>query len=69
VLGIQLWDWSELLPDKQFPGILLKTLFGYRQTLYLAQAIAYILFLVSVGTLYLNSLGFFSKQITKQKSE
>ncbi|MGB2923665.1 MAG: FTR1 family protein [Limnothrix sp.] len=61
VLGIQLWDWSELLPDKKFPGIILKTFFGYRQTLYLAQAIAYILFLVSVGTLYLSSLGLFNQ--------
>lgn len=61
VLGVQLWDWSERLPDKEFPGILLKTLFGYRQTLYLAQAIAYILFLVSVGTVYLNSLGLFTQ--------
>ncbi|OKH14657.1 FTR1 family iron permease [[Limnothrix rosea] IAM M-220] len=62
VLGMQVWDWSELLPDKQFPGIVLKTLFGYRQTLYLAQAIAYLLFLVSVGAVYLNSLGLFTKQ-------
>ncbi len=60
ILGIQVWDWSDSLPDKQFPGILLKSLFGYRQTLYLAQAIAYVLFLVSVGSLYLSSLGFFS---------
>lgn len=61
VLGVQLWDWSEILPDKKFPGILLKSLFGYRQTLYLAQAIAYLLFLISVGTIYLSSLGFFTK--------
>lgn len=61
LLGIQVWDWSELLPEKQFPGIVLKTLFGYRQTLYLAQAIAYVLFLGSVGALYLNSLGVFAK--------
>lgn len=60
VLGVQLWDWSAILPDKQFPGILLKSLFGYRQTIYLSQAIAYILFLVSVGTIYLNSLGLFT---------
>ncbi|AFY37872.1 iron permease FTR1 [[Leptolyngbya] sp. PCC 7376] len=61
VLGIQVWDGSSFLPETQFPGIVLKTLFGYRQTLYLAQAIAYVLFLVSVGTLYLNSLGLFAR--------
>lgn len=66
VLGIQIWDWSNFLPDKKFPGIVLKTFFGYRQTLYLAQAIAYILFLASVGGLYLGSLGFFSN--SKQSS-
>ncbi|BAW95209.1 iron permease FTR1 family protein [[Synechococcus] sp. NIES-970] len=59
VLGVQLWDWSETLPDKQFPGILLKSLLGYRQKIYLAQAIAYVLFLTSVGTIYLQSLGLF----------
>lgn len=61
VLGMQVWDWSEFLPEKQFPGIILKTLFGYRQNLYLVQAIAYLLFLFSVGALYLNSLGVFTK--------
>ncbi|MEB3226434.1 MAG: FTR1 family protein [Synechococcus sp.] len=61
VLGIQLWDWSEILPDKQFPGILLKSLLGYRQKMYLAQAIAYVLFLGSVGTVYLYSLGLLRK--------
>ncbi|MBV5259756.1 FTR1 family iron permease [Synechococcus moorigangaii CMS01] len=61
VLGMQLWDWSAVLPDKQFPGILLKSLLGYRQKMYLAQAIAYILFLTSVGTIYLHSLGLFRK--------
>ncbi|ACA99296.1 MULTISPECIES: FTR1 family protein [Cyanophyceae] len=61
VLGIQLWDLSETLPDKQFPGILLKSLLGYRQKIYLAQAIAYVLFLSSVGTLYLYSLGLFRR--------
>jgi high-affinity iron transporter len=44
-----------VLPDKQFPGIILKTLFGYTQTLYAVQAIAYLLFLSLVGSLYFRS--------------
>jgi high-affinity iron transporter len=56
ILGWQVWDASNILPEKQFPGILLKTLFGYRQTLYLAQAVAYILFLVGVGGAYWRSI-------------
>ena len=45
ILGSQVWDGSQILPDKEFPGILLKALFGYRQTLYLAQVAAYVSFL------------------------
>ena len=56
LLGAQVWDGSTLLPDKQFPGIILKALFGYRQTLYLGQIIAYFSFLITVGTLYFQSL-------------
>lgn len=56
ILGPQLWDFSRVLPDRQFPGILLKALFGYTQKLYLVQAIAYLLFLSTIGTLYLQSL-------------
>ncbi|MDX1977668.1 MAG: FTR1 family protein [Pseudanabaenaceae cyanobacterium bins.68] len=56
ILGVQVWDLSHSLPDRQFPGILLKTLFGYSQKLYLAQAIAYSSFLAVVGSLYWRSL-------------
>lgn len=56
ILGTQVWDGSSLLPEKQFPGILLKALFGYRQTLYLGQIIAYFSFLVFIGTAYFQSL-------------
>ncbi len=56
ILGWQVWDATKFLPEKQFPGILLKTLFGYRQTLYLAQAVAYILFLAGVGGTYFWSI-------------
>ncbi len=57
ILGTQVWDGSNLLPDKEFPGIILKALFGYRQTLYLGQIIAYFSFLLVVGTAYFRSLG------------
>ena len=57
ILGIQVWDGSSLLPDKEFPGIVLKALFGYRQTLYLGQIIAYLSFLAIIGTAYFQSLG------------
>jgi high-affinity iron transporter len=56
ILGFQLWDTSQILPDKQFPGIILKTMFGYRDRLYLLQAIGYFLFLSIVGSLYFQSL-------------
>ncbi len=55
-LGSKVWDFSQILPDKQFPGILLKSLFGYRQVLYWGQAIAYFLFMTLLGTLYFQSL-------------
>ena len=57
ILGSQVWDGSNLLPDREFPGIVLKALFGYRQTLYLGQAIAYFSFLIAIGTAYFQSLG------------
>jgi high-affinity iron transporter len=56
ILGPQVWDAHQILPDKQFPGVLLKTLFGYRERLYLMQAIAYLLYLLLIGTLYFQSL-------------
>jgi high-affinity iron transporter len=55
ILGPLIWDTSDILPDRQFPGILLKAFLGYTQTLYFAQAIAYLLFLSTVGSLYLRS--------------
>ncbi|EKQ66936.1 high-affinity Fe2+/Pb2+ permease [Leptolyngbyaceae cyanobacterium JSC-12] len=55
LLGPLVWDAHAILPDKEFPGIILKTLFGYRQTLYMVQAIGYLLFLSVVGSLYFRS--------------
>ncbi|ACK73523.1 iron permease FTR1 [Gloeothece citriformis PCC 7424] len=57
LLGPQVWNGSEILPDRQFPGIILKSLFGYRETLYLGQAIAYSLFILVIGGAYFQSLG------------
>jgi len=56
LLGGLVWDVHEILPDKQFPGILLKALFGFRDQLFLGQAIAYFTFLTSAGFLYFQSL-------------
>jgi high-affinity iron transporter len=55
LLGPLVWDARAVLPDKEFPGIILKTLFGYREMLYTVQAIAYLLFLGLVGSLYFRS--------------
>ncbi|BDI19118.1 hypothetical protein ANSO36C_49200 [Nostoc cf. commune SO-36] len=48
---------STILPDEQFPGIILKSLFGYRDNLYLVQAVGYVGFLLTIGGLYFRSLG------------
>jgi high-affinity iron transporter len=56
LLGPQVWDTTAFLPDDRFPGVVFKALFGYRSHLYLAQAIAYVLFLATAGTLYFQSL-------------
>ncbi|MEO1146125.1 MAG: FTR1 family protein [Cyanobacteria bacterium J06638_22] len=68
ILGPQVWNASTVLPDKQFPGIILKALFGYTQRLYLGQAIAYLVFLGSVGTLYFRSLNLAPGKATKSDS-
>ncbi|MUL37832.1 FTR1 family iron permease [Gloeocapsopsis dulcis] len=57
ILGPRVWDTSRILPDDQFPGIILKALFGYRQDLFLVQAVAYVVFLVTIGSIYFRSLG------------
>lgn len=56
ILGPMVWNASNILPDKKFPGVILKVLFGYRERLYLLQAVAYVSFLLSVGGLYLRSI-------------
>lgn len=56
ILGPQIWNASDILPEKKFPGILLKTLFGYRDHLYLVQVLAYLGFMATVGGSYFRSL-------------
>ena len=56
ILGPLLWDGHLFLPDRQFPGILLKTFLGYRDHLFVGQIIAYLVFMTSAGTLYWRSL-------------
>ena len=55
-LGMLVWDTSAWLPDGQGPGLLLKVLLGYRDHLYLLQALVYGGFLAIVGTWYYRSL-------------
>ena len=69
ILGPQLWDTSGVLPDRQFPGILLKAFFGYTQKLYLVQAIGYVLFLGTVGGVYLRSITGWTPSPAKQATE
>jgi high-affinity iron transporter len=56
ILGPLVWDGHLILPDRQFPGILLKTFLGYRDRLFLGQAIAYFTFMTIAGTFYWRSL-------------
>ncbi|HYW21339.1 MAG TPA: FTR1 family protein [Nodularia sp. (in: cyanobacteria)] len=56
ILGPMVWNTEKILSDQQFPGIILKSLFGYREHLYLIQAISYVLFFGTVGGVYFRSL-------------
>ncbi len=56
VLGPLIWDMSQILPDKQLPGVLLKVLLGYRDHIYLIQVITYVLFWLVIGNRYFRIL-------------
>ncbi|WP_353931036.1 FTR1 family protein [Okeanomitos corallinicola TIOX110] len=56
ILGPMVWNATQILPDGKFPGIIFKSLFGYRDKLYIVQAVGYLLFLISIGGLYLRSI-------------
>ncbi|MBW4558666.1 MAG: FTR1 family iron permease [Trichormus sp. ATA11-4-KO1] len=68
ILGPMVWNTEKILPDQQFPGIILKSLFGYREHLYLIQAIGYVAFLATVGGLYFRSLTTGAIQANKNNS-
>jgi high-affinity iron transporter len=55
-LGGLVWNATKVLPEDKFPGLLLSALFGYTDKLYLLPAIAYLGFIVSIGSLYFRSL-------------
>ena len=50
------WNAAGVLPDRQFP-VILKALFGYRDLIYLLQAVGYTIFLAAIGSLYFQKLG------------
>lgn len=56
VLGPLVWNTSKVLPDQQFPGIILHTLFGYEDTFYLVEAVSYVVFMIVIGGIYLQNL-------------
>lgn len=56
ILGGMVWNLSKVMPEGQFPGIVLSTLFGYTQKLFVIQAVAYVVFLGTIGTIYTRSL-------------
>ena len=56
ILGPMVWNTSQVLPKEQFPGLLLSSLFGYTDKLYVVQAIGYLMFLDTVGGMYFQSL-------------
>ncbi len=56
ILGPMVWNAAGVLPDRQFPGVILKALFGYRDLIYLLQAVGYTIFLAAIGSLYFQKL-------------
>ncbi|HEY9670425.1 MAG TPA: FTR1 family protein [Waterburya sp.] len=56
ILGPMVWNTTSVLPDDKFPGIVLKALFGYREKIYLVQGVAYLLFMLTIGSVYFNSI-------------
>ncbi|AFY70759.1 iron permease FTR1 [Thalassoporum mexicanum PCC 7367] len=65
ILGDLIWDLRAILPAKQFPGVILHTLLGYRDQLLWGQAIVYVFFLVTVGGAYWRS---FSDRLNSTRS-
>ena len=55
-LGGLVWNATKIMPEDKFPGLLFSALFGYTDKLYLVPAVAYVVFLGSIGSLYFRSL-------------
>jgi high-affinity iron transporter len=55
-LGFLVWNWQGVLPDDQGFGMLLKTLLGYRDRLYVGQLLAYVAFWGAIGVPYWRSV-------------
>lgn len=55
LLGIAIAHFQNFLPDNQFPGILLKIIFGYQQEIYLVQLIVYVILVAILIKLYFNN--------------
>jgi high-affinity iron transporter len=55
-LGGLVWNLHEIFPDDRFPGLVLKSLFGYRDQLYIVQLLAYLTFILAIGSKYFRSL-------------
>ena len=68
-LGPQIWDLRDTLPQREFPGFILRSLFGYCERLYGVQAIAYVAFWAIVGGLYARNLEVASKTARDQPAE
>jgi len=56
ILGPLVWNFSKVLPDDRFPGIVFSSLLGYTQRLYAVQALSYGVFLITVGGIFFQSL-------------
>lgn len=67
ILGPMVWNTSSVLPDNQFPGLVFKALLGYKDKLYVVQTVAYVLFLLTIGSLYFRSLTGATVASTKNK--
>ena len=76
ILGREIWDLHSILPDKGFPGVILKALLGYRDHLYALQGATYLGFLAIAGWRYrqalqlgANSAAAASKESPSQESQ
>ena len=55
-LGPQVMDTTAILPQDKFPGIILATMLGYSDKLYLLQVVSYVVFLSIAAAAYFRAL-------------